>query len=154
MVNYHAIGEYVAHCNGTACQVPHYQDNIQVLAYLLGQIPQQAQETHLAFAEAVGAGGPDDFFTLKSVVEKQYGRMNLSELLSFLRLSGWDAEIFVNCLPHLQTLLAQADPVWYSDVYAALNNIWQRYLPLTKTDTLLDNIHQLLRLMGYQDTFA
>jgi hypothetical protein len=144
MVNYHAIGAYVARSAGVICQVPHYQDNMQVLAYLLGQIPQLGQETRLAFATSVGEGGPDDFYALKTVVEKQYATMSLSELLSFLRLSGWDATIFADCLPYFRARLSEADPVWYADVADALHNIRQRYLPLHEPDELSIQIEQLL----------
>ena len=154
MVNYHAITEFVGRSGGLACHASHYQDNIQVLACLQGQLPQQGQETSLAFADAVEAGGPDDFFALKRVVQGEYGRMTLPDLLSFLRLSGWDSEIFADCAAHLQAQVAQADPIWYADVVEALKNIWQRYLPLTETDALLDEIRKLLDLMGYEDTFA
>jgi hypothetical protein len=151
MVNYHAIGEYISRSGGFVCQVPHYQDNIQVLAYLLGQLPQRGQETEQAFMQAVGeGGGPDDFQALKSIVEKQYSSMSLPELLTFLRLSGWDAAVFTACRPQLQTKLAQADPAWYPDVAQALHLVWQRYLPLSQKDNLYAQINHLLDLMGYE----
>ena len=150
MVNCHAIGEFIACSNGLVCQVPHYQDNIQVLAYLLGKRPQAAQETRLAFAEAVGEGGPDDFHALKSVVEKQYGTMSLPELLAFLRVSGWDAGVCADMLPHLQKSVEAAEPAWYADVAEALHRVWERYLPLSDDDRLFTSICVLLDLMGYE----
>mgnify|MGYP002622633404 CR=1 FL=1 len=144
MVNYHAISEYISRSGGIVCRVPHYQDNIQVLAYVLGQIPQRARKTQLAFAGAVEEGSPDDFHALKRVVEKQYATMSLPELLSFLRLSGWDTAIFADCLPHFRDRVLQADPIWHGDVVAALHNIQERYLPLREPDTLLTEIEQLL----------
>ncbi len=144
MVNYHAISDYFSRSGGVVYQVPHYQDNIQVLAYLLGQNPQQAQETHLAFANAVGKGGPDDFHALKSVVERQYDKMSLSQLLSFLRLSGWDASVFADCLPYFREQVARADLVWHDDIVEALQNIEQHYLPLSQPDSLLTQIEKLL----------
>ena len=150
MVNYHAVSEYVARSDGVVCQVPHYQDNIQVLAYVLGEIPQATQETRLAFAEAVAAGGPDDFHAIKSVVEKQYDTMSLPQLLSFLRLSGWDGNIFAACWPYLERQLRQTDPVWYPDVALALNAIEQRYLSLTLTDSLVETIERLRALLDLE----
>ncbi|MCP4422071.1 MAG: hypothetical protein GY805_36120 [Chloroflexi bacterium] len=147
MVNYHAIGQYVLYNEGVVCQVPHYQDNIQVLAYLLGEIPQAAQETRHAFTAAVGQGGPDDFFALKSVAEKQIKQMSLPQLLSFLRLSGWDADVFANFLPHFTAELKTADPVWYPDVQNALNNILHHYLPLNHNDPLPDKMYKLLEYL-------
>jgi hypothetical protein len=126
------------------CQASQYQDNIQVLAYVLGQIPQQAKETHLAFATAVEEGGPDSFHALKSVVETQYAAMSLPELLSFLRLSGWDAAVFADCLPYLKEQIAHSSPVWYGDVANALQKIQERYLPLQIYDGLLVEIENLI----------
>ncbi|MEZ4591378.1 MAG: SAM-dependent methyltransferase [Chloroflexota bacterium] len=151
MVNYQAIGEFVWRSEGLVCQVPHYQDNIQVLAYLLGQIPQQGLETRLAFTDAVGRGGPDDFQALKSVVEKQYGGMSLPEMLSFLRLSGWDASIFTDLLPHLHKAVETADPAWYPDVADALHRVEQIHLPLRPEDDLRPKINKLLDWMGLGD---
>ncbi|MAU00716.1 MAG: hypothetical protein CL608_26525, partial [Anaerolineaceae bacterium] len=148
MVNYHAISEFISRSSGIVCQVPHYQDNIQVLTYLLGQIPQEARETRLAFVNSVLTGGPDDFHALKSVVEKQYARMSLPEMLSFLRISGWDASIFADCLPHFRERALQADPIWYGDVVVALQNIRQRYLSFHKPDDLIAQIQQLLDEIG------
>ncbi|WP_420628009.1 hypothetical protein [Candidatus Leptofilum sp.] len=151
MVNYHAISEYASRSDGVVQQTTHYQNNIQILAYGLGQIPQQAQETQLAFAQAVGEGGsPDDFYALKSIVEKQYGAMSLPELLSFLRLSGWDTVVFTDMFPHLQQTLETADPTWYPDIADALHCIWQCYLPLRQDDHLYTKISHLLDLMGYE----
>jgi hypothetical protein len=147
MVNYHAMGEYVSRNGGLVCQVSHYQDNIQLLAYLLGQIPQKGQETQFAFADAVGQGGPDDFHALKSVVEKQYATMNLPELLSFIRMSGWDADVVADCMSHLHELVRQADPAWHADIFQTLYQIEQRYLPLTDVDGLLAHLHNLMELM-------
>ncbi len=145
MVNYQAMSEFISRSGGVVCQVPHYQDNIQVLAYVLGEAPQWAQETHLAFANAVAEGGPDDFHTLKALVEKQYADMSLPQLLSFLRLSSWDAAVLADCLEPLQAQLAKADPIWYHDVVLALENVWERYLPLREPDRLMDEITRLLQ---------
>lgn len=148
MVNYHAIGEYVSRSRGISCQVTHYQNNIQVLAYILGNIPQQAQETQLAFAEAVGWGGPDDFHALQSLIALQYASMSLADLLSFLRLSGWDATVFADCLPYFLVQVSKADPIWYGDIANALHNILQHYLPLSVPDALVIQIEQILNEIG------
>ena len=150
MVNYHAMGEYVTRNHGLVCQVPHYQDNIQVLAYLLGQVPQRGQETQLAFVDGVGEGGPDDFQAIKGVVEKRYATMTLPELLSFLRLSGWDATIFADFFAYFRDCVHQADPVWYDDVHEAVMNVQRGYLPLSDGDELSAHIEQLLAEIGYE----
>jgi len=109
------------------------------------------QETQLAFANAVGQGiGPDDFHAIKSAIERQYAAMSLPELLSFLRLSGWETAVFTNMMTQLKRQLETADPAWYPDVADALHQIWQSHFPLRPNDDLFTKICHLLDLMGYE----
>ncbi|MEM7334753.1 MAG: SAM-dependent methyltransferase, partial [Chloroflexota bacterium] len=87
MVNYHAINQFVFMNDGLVLNTPHYQDNLQVIAYMLGKIPQDGLETQQAFIDAVVHGGPDDFFALENAITIQYENMSLAQLLGFLRLS-------------------------------------------------------------------
>ncbi|MFK7805955.1 MAG: hypothetical protein AB8G95_30265, partial [Anaerolineae bacterium] len=52
MVNYHAISEWVERSGGTAFVAPHYQDNVQTLAYVLSQPTNELTQTQLAFEQA------------------------------------------------------------------------------------------------------
>ena len=153
MVNYHAIGEYVEINNGLALYPPHYQDNLQVAAYLLGQIPQAGLETGFGFETAVIQNGPDDFFAIKTALEPHLPTMTLPQILSYLRLSAWDAAIFCECYPTLLAQLKQASPAWYPDVQAVLNRIWQQYLPLQAEDDLAAKIQVLLTEMDLADDY-
>ncbi|MCB0033136.1 MAG: hypothetical protein KDE51_03870 [Anaerolineales bacterium] len=134
MVNYHAISEYVWLQDGEVCQAPHYQDNMQVLAYLIGEIPKGGLETFKAFDTAVVNGGPDDFFAIKQVVEQHSETMTLPQLLSFLRWSGYDADVFRDCYEALVKQTAAADAVWHADVAAVVEKVREQYLPLHTED--------------------
>ncbi len=147
MVNYHAISQYVALNAGLILQPTHYQDNLQISAYLLGQQPQNGLETTLAFNDAIGQAGPDDFYALKQAIEPHLGSFSLPQLLSYLRLSTWDADIFTDCFPTLLTLVQQADPIWYADVQEIITKVWQQYLPLQINTDLEDNINQLRKII-------
>ncbi len=149
MVNYHAIGQYVALQEGLVLQPEQYQNNLQVGAYLLGQQPQNGVETIHAFESAIGQIGPDDFFTLKQALEPILDSLTLPQILSYLRLSAWDADIFMDCFPTLLTEVQQAEPVWYEDVYEIITKVWEQYLPLGADQTLAQNITRLLNEMGY-----
>ncbi|PID86803.1 MAG: hypothetical protein CSB13_02690 [Chloroflexi bacterium] len=154
MVNYHAIGQYIQLQGGQVLQASHYQSNLQVAAYLLGNTPQAGSETKLAFNDAVQSGGPDDFFSLKTALEPTLAQLTLPQILSYLRLSGWDADIFQDCFPHLRKQILQDTDTWHDDVYQVLLKIWQQYLPLQPADPLKQLIHILLTDMAYElDTF-
>ena len=149
MVNYHAISQYVERSSGLALHPVHYQDNLQVAAYLLGHLPQNGRETSLAFHQAIIQGGPDDFFTLKTVLEPHLDQLTVPQILSYVRLCAYDADIFRDCLPTLLAHIPQISPAWYADVYDVADKVWQGYFPLAEEDDLAGEIGRLLLAMGY-----
>jgi hypothetical protein len=69
--------------------------------------------------------------------------------LSYLRLTAYDADIFMDCLPALLAQVEQSVPVWYADVYEVMAQVWQGYFPLDEAQGLVDGIGRLLDLMDY-----
>ena len=151
MVNYHAIGQFVELGGGRTLHPPHYQENIQVAAFILGEIPQDGIETQQAFADAIANRGPNEFFAIKQALESHLAVLTLGQLLSLLRISAWDADIFRDCYPNLMARVQEESPVWYADVSNALANIRQQYLPLREDDDLDELIQNLLDEMGIED---
>jgi hypothetical protein len=147
MVNYHAIGQYVERAGGLVLYPPHYQDNLQVVAYLLGDVVVTGRETSLAFQQALN---PDDFFALKTAVDLHLPTFTLPQLLSYLRLSAYDADIFANCLPLLLAQLPHISPAWYSDVYEVAVLVWQGYFPLGEEGDLAAEIGRMLMAIGFE----
>ena len=151
MVNYHALGQYVARQGGLALHTDHYQDNLQTAVFLQGQLPQAGLETQLAFQLAVQTHGPDDFFALKQALEPTIGTLTLPQILSYLRLTLYDANVFRECFPALRDRLRESDPVWFADVVAVLDEIRRLYLPLREDDDLEQLMRELYNLMGMAD---
>lgn len=149
MVNYNAINRFVALNGGLALHTEHYQDNLQTAVYLLGQHPQNGLEVQMAFRQVFEQGGPEDFFALRDALTTQLPNLSLPQMLSCLRLSAFDADIFHECFPALKKQLKQADPVWFEDVQAVLNHIWQQYLPLHADDELAGHLDELRAIMGF-----
>lgn len=143
MVNYDTIARYVEWAGGMALHAPHYQDNLQTAVYLFGHHP-HTELTARAFARAITASGPDDFFALKQAIAPHVDSFALPQLLSYLRLSVYDADVFTDCFPALLARVQADDPVWYADVEAVLMAVWEQYLPLTDDDPLEAQITQLL----------
>ena len=147
MVNYHAISQYVQRVGGEVLHPAHYQDNLQVVAYLLGDGAINSRETTLAFQQAIS---PDDFFALKTAVEPHLTTFTLPQILSYVRLSGYDADIFLDCLPILLDQLPHVSEAWYADVYETAVQVWQGYFPLGEERDLAGEIGRLLTAMGYE----
>jgi len=151
MVNYHAIGRYIELSGGLVLHMDHYQDSLQTAVYLLGQLPQNALETRVAFQQTLQKNGPDDYFALTQALEPHLDNLSLPQILSYLRITAFDANIFRDCLPVLKVQLKQADPVWFEDTWMVMQQVWQQYLPITDDDDLARQIEELLKLMGIQD---
>ncbi|MDJ0754132.1 MAG: hypothetical protein QNJ45_11475 [Ardenticatenaceae bacterium] len=150
MVNYHALGSAVLQAGGAVLHAPHYQDNMQTLAFITGNNAQNCADTRTAFDRAIVQQGPDDFFALKKRIEAQFTELPLSEMLSFIRLSAFDGELFST---HFESLLGRvqaADPVWYPDVAQMAVQVLEQYLPLREDDPLQDQVEKLLAIMGFE----
>ncbi|NHZ71674.1 MAG: hypothetical protein GWP17_01135 [Aquificales bacterium] len=89
---------------------------------------------------------------MKAALENHYHELILPQLLSFLRFSAWDTDIFLDCYPALRAQIKRESDVWYEDVYQVLMQIWEQYLPLGKEDKLINAIQTLLNDMGYDET--
>lgn len=143
MVNYHALSEYVRLFGGEVVEAGHYQDQLQVLGYLLGEVAQGGVETRLAFEAAVVNGGPDDYFGLRQALQGQVEGMSLAQVLSFIRWSRFDADVLRDCWEVLVTRVKEADEAWYGDVAAVLEAVQEQYLPLGERDDLEDIAQEL-----------
>ena len=130
MVNHHALGQFVLRQGGQFLSTPHRHTSLDICAFLLGQPPGGYAETRLAYAEAIENGGPDDFYTLREGIRKHYNGFTLGELLAYLRLSGWDADLFLDCFPALLEQSKSASPALREEFYWALQHIWDTYYPI------------------------
>lgn len=130
MVNHHALGQFVLRQGGQFLFTPHRHTSLDICAFLLGQPPGGYVETRLAYTEAIENGGPDDFYTLREGIRKHYNGFTLGELLAYLRLSGWDADLFLECFPALMEQAKGASPALREEFYWALQHIWDTYYPI------------------------
>jgi tetratricopeptide (TPR) repeat protein len=149
MVNYHALGQYVRGQGGQVLGGDRRHNSMSVSAFILGAPPGGAVETGQAFAAAVEQFGPDDFYTLKKGIEKIYDTLTLPQLLAYLRLSRWDANILQGCFP---TLLDRVDSLSEAEreaLYEAIQQVWDTYYPLGEKRDLAFELGMLLYGMTY-----
>ncbi len=148
MVNQHAIAQYTMLRGGAALQTAYRHASLCVAASLFGQPPGGYRETRQAFGEWVAKGGPDDFFTLKKALEGQIADFSLQQLLAYLRLSGWDASIFLSSCPTFRAHLETAAPPLRQELHRAIMQVWNMYYPIGEDDDVPFHIGMLLQAMG------
>jgi hypothetical protein len=132
MVNYHAIAEYVRGAGGTALQTEHPRDLLNVCAFLLGPGADDCRETRQAFADAIDAWGPHEYFRLKKGLDQIPSGWTLAQLLSVLALSGWDARVLEAHYERLLHAIEETPPTGADsdDLMRAIRAIWDAYLPI------------------------
>lgn len=130
-VNYHAIGAWVTARGGTWMHAAHHHRAIDVCAFLLGDGAAAAHgETLRAFDRSIARGGPDDFYTLKTSLERDYAHRSFGELLAFVRFAHFDAKLFMDCAHVLLARLDTASPAERRDLADMIPRIWSGYFPI------------------------
>lgn len=148
-VNYHAIGQYVINTGGTAFQPRHHPSSLAVSAFALGNCERDVVETGQVYGETVDEFGPDDFFTLKKNLQENCEDFDIEQALAFLRLSGWDAKIFMSCFSVLMQQVETANAEQKREVLEAARRVWDIYFPLGEKKDVAFKIGTLLCQMEY-----
>ncbi len=155
MVNYHAFGRWFVHQGGDFLSTTHLYSSLSIVAGLFGTPPGGLLETRLAFDDAIERLGPDDFFDLKKSVERGYEELPLEELLTWLRLSGWDSNILLGCFPALMKQVGTAPDLLRVEVYHAVHEIWRVYFPIRESLDLPFHLGVLLtEIQCYEDALS
>jgi tetratricopeptide (TPR) repeat protein len=149
MVNYHAIAQYTQERRGQALTPAYHPVGLTICAFMFGSPDHAYLETRQAYRQAIEKGGPDAFFALKQGIEPHYATLTLPQILAYLRLSGWDAQIFFGCFPTLMEQAESAADVLKQELYGALQNIWEMYYFIGEQRDLPFHLSMLLYSMGY-----
>lgn len=149
MVNYHALAQYTLNQGGAVLQTSHQHASLSISAFLLGRPPRDYPETRQAYTEGIAQGGPDDFFMLKKGLEPHYGMLTLPQLLAYLRLSGWDANIFLGACPAFLSQAASASEALRLDLYEAIYRVWDIYYPLGEERDVPFHLGMLLQALEF-----
>jgi tetratricopeptide (TPR) repeat protein len=146
MVNYHVVGELFRELGGELLATAPYTVGLQVVAGLLDSParPQERVETRLAFDEAIERRHPDDFFSVKIAVESGYHSLSLGQLLAWLRLSGWDSNVFLGAANLLVFHAESAEAAEREDLRAAAHRVWAGYFPIQESRDLAFHLGVLL----------
>lgn len=127
MVNYHAIGQYTQHQDGQFLTMHYQHSSLDICAAVFGIHPRNFPEARQAFRWALVQSSPDDFYTVKQQVEQHYADFGIAQLLAYIRLSGWDNHIFVDCFPVLLVQLPEVSSIQREDIFWMVQQVWENY---------------------------
>lgn len=125
--NYHAIQQYFEEKGAEVLFPPHHYSNINVGCILHVEHPVQYPNLRLAYRRSIERFGPDEFFSLKSWVDRQLEGMGMQQILSFWRLGGYDAEFFIQSAKQISRLLPEASDDEHEDLCRGIERMWASY---------------------------
>lgn len=149
MVNYHAVGQYVQQQGGLSLTTPHRHNSIDICAAVFGEHPHNYPETCLAFNSAIVQNNPDDFFTLRQILTEHYDALSIEHILAYLRLSGWDGAVFMDCFSVIMAKLEGLASSMQDELLWAARNIWENYYPIGEQRDLPFYLGMLLYSLEY-----
>jgi hypothetical protein len=145
--NYHAF-QYVFEQEGAESWFPvHHYNHINVGCILMLEHPGSYADTRLAYRRFVEHFGPDDFFSLKMWLLEHVGGMKLDEFLSFWRLSGYDAQLFLQSSKRIMDLLPDSDEEEMQDIRRGIHLMWEGYYAMEEKQDLAFEAGMLLYSM-------
>ncbi len=142
-VDFHAIGEAFRRRGGGALHAPLRSSELVVSA-MLSRDPAAHVATRAAFAQAVEAFGPDDFFHLKQAFRAVHHEMTLPQLMAFLRLARDDARVLAQSIDRLIALAGTADDAQRRDLSALVLAAWDNHFHLGEAQDLAFSLGVLL----------
>jgi len=148
MVNYHAMGRYIEARGGQFMSTLHRPNSLDICAFILDQTDRTYQETRQAYRLEVEQGSPDDFYTIKKSIEKTYPFWDLPNLLSLIRLSGWDSTILMESFSVLMEHLEKASEEMREEFYWVARQIWETYYFIGEEQDVPFAIGMLLYKIG------
>jgi hypothetical protein len=153
--NYHAIQHVFEQKGALALFTTHHYKNLNVGCILMLQEPMSYANTRLAYRRFVDRFGPDDFFSLKAWFEEHLDQLELQQLHAFWRLSGYDAQLFLQSAMHISNLLLTSDENEINDIRNGMHSMWKGFYPMEeKHDLALDCGMLLYQMDLFEDALV
>jgi tetratricopeptide (TPR) repeat protein len=147
-VNYHAIKTRIEQSGGVALFPEAYHSSVSVNCSLM--LPEAADhsEVRQAYRRHVADFGPDDFASIVSHAKESVPRMTSHEIMSHLRLTHYDGELFARLVTRLVELAPEFNEAQRAAFLDAIERVWDLYFPLGERMNLANGIGCLLFKMS------
>ena len=148
-VNFHSLEMYFKNLGGKAIHSIYEHENINMSLFLLSESTHDFVETTMAYNEIIESIGPDDFYIIKKAVVPLAQSLETKQLLTFLRLTVWDARTFQEFYNILLERIDTEENFPLKELIIAINNVWEHYFPIGEEGDLAYYLGSLLSYIGY-----
>jgi hypothetical protein len=147
-VNYDALARYCQRQGGAALTLPHRHLYLDTCAFLLGDYPSGLAGTRAAYGEMVGEFGPEDFYLLQGMLNRDHSALGAEQVLALLRLSRWDPKIYHAAFADLLDGLTDASAGVRAELRAGAARVWDNYYHIGEQYDLPYDLGVLLYKLG------
>ena len=172
MVNFHAICLYIQSRGGFSLTCNQEESALQVNCFVLNgdddnknstvdgstlsfvnkdldQLNNERKSKYpilsYSFEECINTFNPNDFFVIQKSL-KEEANPSLLPIISLLKLSNWDPDVFYKFRDEILTTVSSAGPRLRQDLNIGISKIWDNYYHLGNYDNSKDIVFELGRL--------
>ncbi|MDR6879704.1 SAM-dependent methyltransferase [Bacillus sp. 3255] len=150
--NYHAIRFHLEQSGALCLFTSHPYHHLNVGCLLHVAEPHMYGNTKLAFRRFVERYGPDDYITIKEWLDGYLEQLQIPQFLAFWRLTGYDAQFFMQCAEHIAEQLLPGEEWRWESLSQGITCMWNGYYPLTSRHELaLASASLLYRMDKYRE---
>ena len=134
-VNFHALHWLTAHEKGRSWFCGRPSDDFKIGAFVWGDTDnltsfgKQCEEFAYQF-------NPDDQFVLKKIIEANYSKLSITEIMSYLRFSEFDPKALKRAIPRLMELVNTISKAEIAALDEIIPQTWDNYYSLGEPDDL------------------
>jgi hypothetical protein len=154
MANFNAVRLFTLLSGGWSLQTPYFE-GFKCSAFVLIPSPSQSvaidtaealctaadvllpshsltiySRTCYAWADTMDIFGPENFSSLQRCVSEEIPNASLRVVISLIRMSNWDPDVFFKFKQTLIDKSPSAPPKLQADIYRDIRRIYERYFPL------------------------
>lgn len=139
-VNFHALGKYCDKQGGKTFLPSFSSFSLELGCFLFLTDGDSYKETEATYQHFIDDFGPDDFNGMKKMVYQNISRMNIRDLIGFIRLSYYDSTFFIKLLPRLKLVLKKISFNERRRLAQTMHEVWNMYFNI---DEKLDFAYEL-----------
>ena len=131
-VNFHAISQFCIKNGGVSFLDPSTNFSIELGCFFFSKQVLSYPQFEQAYQKHSKQINLDDFNSIKKLIYRNLPKVNLSELLGFIKLSSYDSAIFINLLPAIKHLSKRLSNKQRERLGQTIDQVWIKHYAIEK----------------------
>jgi tetratricopeptide (TPR) repeat protein len=150
-MNYHALAKYCELKKGNVMFPSYSTYDVEVGVLMFLEKNDSYNSLKSAYQLLIDDFGPDDFTGIKKFLYTNVSKLNLQEIIGFIRLGAYDGTIFKNLLPKIKHL---KEEVTFNDrrrLSQTMHKVWDMYFDIGSSEDLAYEIGGVYYDLGFYE---